>query len=359
MVDYQIVVERLRKSAQVLGFQQLGITNLDLGEHLEHLAHWLADGRHGEMSYMARNTKLRAKPDLLVPHTIRVLSARMNYLTDSDDPVTLLDDGKTGYVSRYALGRDYHKVVRRRLAKLAKQLQLEVPDAQTRVFADSAPVLEKAFAEKAGLGWIGKNTLLLNKQAGSWFFLGEIFTSAPLPVDTPKPENHCGSCSACLDICPTGALTGPRQLDARRCISYLTIEHKGDIPENLRSAIGNRIFGCDDCQLVCPWNRFAQPSGITDFNHRSPFAQGQLLAFWGWTESEFLGHTEGMALRRINYEQWQRNLAVALGNAPPSSIVRGALEQRIDSASPMVQRHIEWALERHSSVVSAVSSGLE
>lgn len=349
--DYQSLLQELRAFADKLGFQQLGVTDINLGEHPAHLARWLRADRHGEMGYMARNTQLRADPARLMAGTWRILSARMNYLGSPMAAEGLLDDGKTAYISRYALGPDYHKVLRKRLARIAARLQARVSGALVRAFVDSAPVLEKAIAEKAGLGWIGKNTLLLNKTAGSWFFLGEIFTNVPLPPDPiaeAEPGQQCGACVACIKVCPTGAITAPRQLDARRCISYLTIEHKGDIPEPLRSAIGNRIFGCDDCQLVCPWNRFAQKASIPNLNPREPFVDGKMLMFWQWSEAEFVKRTQGMALRRISYEQWRRNLAVALGNAAPDRAVQSALAGALDDASDMVRRHIVWALERHS-----------
>lgn len=349
---YELITQSLKAYAQELGFAELGVTDIDLGKHPKYLRRWLDDGRHGEMDWMLRHSDLRANPQRLVPGTLRLLSARMNYLVAGiDDATSKLDDGNSAYVARYALGRDYHKVVRRRLAKIAARLVRLVPDASTRAFTDSAPVLEKAIAAKAGLGWIGKNTLLLNKSVGSFFFLGEIFTDAPLPPDVPMTENHCGSCTACMDVCPTGAITGPGQLDARRCIAYLTIEHKGDIDESLRDKIGNRIFGCDDCQLVCPWNKFAESAVLADFSPRSPFADGQLLDFWSWSEAKFLRLTEGMALRRLSYEQWRRNLAIALGNMKSTPEVITALQAARPMSSPLVQRHIDWALDRHGTPI--------
>lgn len=352
--DYADITATLKDYAQTLGFQSLGVTDIDLGNHADYLAGWLADGRHGEMDYMARHAELRSQPDRLVPGTIRLMSARMNYLDTPEQAVRLLDDGKTAYVSRYALGRDYHRVLRKKLAKIARKLQTLIPGTKARAFTDSAPVLEKAIAERAGLGWIGKNTLLLNRSAGSWFFLGEIFTNAPLQTDAEASgDRHlCGHCTACMTACPTGAITGPRQLDSRRCISYLTIEHKGDIPEPLRPLIGNRIFGCDDCQLVCPWNRFAKSTEIADFKPRSPFADGQLLHFWGWSEDKWHKAIEGMAIRRISYDQWRRNLAVALGNARPGQATIKALKAALPSASPQVKRHIRWAIAHQLSALS-------
>ncbi len=336
----------LRLWARELGFQQLGITDIDLGRHPEYLHRWLAAGHQGEMAYMERHLDLRERPELLVPKTIRVIAARMDYLDVARrDHIQVLRDPTKGYISRYALGRDYHKIVRRRLARLAARLKTLRPGSAVRAFCDSAPVLEKALAQKAGLGWIGKNTLLLNRSAGSWFFLGEIYTSLELPIDEPPPaEGHCGNCRACLDCCPTGAFIGPMRLDARRCISYLTIEHRGDIPVPLRPLIGNRIFGCDDCQWACPWTTRAKAPEIPDFQPKL-FA-ADLVELFRWDKASFLAHTRGTALRRISYDQWQRNLAVALGNAPASKAVQDTLRSRLGQASPMVRRHIQWALER-------------
>lgn len=344
--NYELVCWELKDYARELGFAALGVTDIDLGEHPKWLKQWLDDGRHGEMDWMLRHRDLRSSPQRLVSGTLRLLSARMNYLSEPNDALAVLGDGDGAYVARYALGRDYHKVVRRRLAKIAAKLVQLVPNATVRAFSDSAPVLEKAIAAKAGLGWIGKNTLLLNKSAGSLFFLGEIFTDVPLPLDVALTESHCGSCTACMSACPTDAITGPGQLDARRCIAYLTIEHKGDIDESLREKIGNRIFGCDDCQLVCPWNKFAKVPVLADFAPRSPFANGRLLDFWEWSEAKFLRLTEGMALRRLSYEQWRRNLAIALGNMPSAPAVTAALTAARPASSPIVQRHIDWALRR-------------
>ena len=270
----------------------------------------------------------------------------MDYLPPDTQPLKILERADLGYVSRYALGRDYHKVVRGRLRALARKINAHTGSERLRAYTDSAPILEKALAEKAGVGWIGKHTLVLNRDAGSWFFLGEVLTDLPLPIDAADVKDECGRCSACISVCPTAAIIGPRQLDARRCISYLTIEHKGAIPIELRAPIGNRIFGCDDCQLVCPWNRFAQPSVEADFAPRHALDRTPLLELFGWSEGEFLARTEGTALRRISYEQWRRNLAVALGNAPHDSRIVAALRWcRID-ASPLLVEHIDWALER-------------
>jgi epoxyqueuosine reductase len=309
---------------------------------------WLARGFQGEMGYLERNLDKRLDPARLEPGTCRVVSARMDYLPEGPEPLRVLENPSLGYVSRYALGRDYHKVLRRRLARLGRRItEAAAPlDHHFRAFTDSAPVLEKALGEKAGLGWIGKHTLLLNRGSGSWFFLGELYTNIPLPVDPPQQTGFCGSCRACLSVCPTNAIVGPQQLDARRCISYLTIEHRGSIPLELRPLVGNRIFGCDDCQLFCPWNRYARPSGEADFAPRHGLDAPNLQDLFGWSESEFLARTEGSALRRISYEQWLRNLAVALGNGPRDPAAVRALRARRQAATPLVREHIDWALSR-------------
>ena len=348
--DFQRLKEDIRRWAVELGFQDLGVTDLDLSAHAPHVSAWLEQGFQGEMGYLTRNLAKRLDPDLLHPGTVRIISARMDYLKTDTQPLEVLDDPALGYISRYALGRDYHKTLRQRLAKLGRRVSeaAEGLDHHFRAFTDSAPVLEKALAEKAGLGWMGKHTLILNREAGSWFFLGEIFTNLPLPVDEPTTEDHCGNCRACITVCPTDAIVGPRQLDARRCISYLTIEHKGPIPASLRSAMGNRIYGCDDCQLYCPWNRDATHSAEPDFEPRGQLAGAELLALFAWTEAEFLGNTEGSAIRRISYEQWQRNLAVAIGNGPASEAALSALSARRQTSTPLVAEHIDWALENLS-----------
>ncbi len=329
-----------------LGFQKIGIAGVDLERDAELLDAWLAAGRHGEMGYMARHGTRRARPAELVPGTLRVVSARMDYLPrDALAANAVLEDPTRAYVSRYALGRDYHRVLRSRLARLATRLAAAAGSAGYRAFTDSAPVLEKALARDAGLGWIGKHTNLLDRNDGSWFFLGEVFTDLPLPVDAPVSA-HCGSCTACIDVCPTRAIVGPWQLDARRCISYLTIELDGTIPEEFRAAIGNRVYGCDDCQLVCPWNRYAKVSAEHDFRARHGLDRASLIELFAWTEAEFLARTEGSAIRRIGYQRWLRNLAVALGNAPPSSEAISALESRRTVAAPVLREHIDWALTR-------------
>lgn len=347
-MDFSALADDIKQWGASLGFAQVGITDTDLSAHRDRLRVWLDAGRHGTMDYLARNVDKRLDPATLEPGTSRVIAARMDYLPDGAEPVSVLADPSRAYVARYALGRDYHKVVRRRLASLARRIDQAArrADARYRAFTDSAPVLEKALAQKAGLGWVGKHTLVLNRDAGSWFFLGEIYTNLPLPVDPPDPADHCGNCRACMTVCPTGAITGPRELDARRCISYLTIEHKGAIDEALRPLMGNRIFGCDDCQIHCPWNRYAARSREPDFEPRQGLDGASLLALFAWDEDEFLRRTEGSALRRISYQQWQRNLAIAIGNGPATPAARQALERRRGSAPTMVREHIEWALER-------------
>ena len=330
-----------------LGFQQVGIASIDLGEHEAHLQRWLDAGYQGEMDYMASHGSKRSHPDELVPGTLRVVSLRMDYLPGDTRMAEQLASPEKAYVSRYALGRDYHKLIRKRLQQLAERVQQAIGPFGYRAFVDSAPVLEKAVAEQAGLGWIGKNTLVINRKAGSWFFLGELFVDLPLPVDPPHTSEHCGRCSACLDICPTKAFVAPYVLDARRCISYLTIELKGAIPEDLRPLIGNRVFGCDDCQIVCPWNRFARPSEQGDFQPRHQLDSAELASLFRWSEEEFLSRTEGSPLRRAGYERWLRNLAVGLGNAPSSIAVIEALELRREYPSELVRDHVRWALARH------------
>lgn len=326
----------------------MGFTGVNLGEHADYLQKWLDAGYHGTMDYMARHGEKRHQPDALVPGTCTVLSLRMDYLPTGADPETILASSDKGYVSRYAVGRDYHKLMRSRLAKLAKRIATELGGGQFRAFVDSAPVLERAIAERAGLGWIAKNTMLINDKAGSWFFLGEIYTDIPFPHSSPKTDKHCGSCQACIDVCPTRAFVEPFVLDAKRCISYLTIEHAGSIDETLRPLMGNRIYGCDDCQLVCPWNKFAQASQEPDFAPRHALDAADLTELFAWSEEEFDARTQGSAIRRIGYERWLRNIAVALGNATTSSRVIAALESRQEHDSCLVREHVEWALSRHS-----------
>jgi epoxyqueuosine reductase len=311
------------------------------------LLNWLAQGYHGEMDYMAKHGTKRTRPAELVPGTVRVISLRLHYLPpDARDSWEVMNDPQAAFISRYALGRDYHKVMRAHLQKLAERIQAAVGEFNYRVFTDSAPVMEVALATKAGLGWRGKHTLLLNREAGSWFFLGEIYTDLPLPVDEPVSA-HCGVCQACIDICPTQAIVAPYELDARRCISYLTIEHSGAIPVALRALMGNRIYGCDDCQLICPWNRFAQTSSSADFTVRNGLDSVQLVALLAWTEAEFNERLQGSAIRRIGHERWLRNIAVALGNAPASAEIMAALKSRAEHPSEIVREHVQWALSQH------------
>lgn len=344
----QSLANRIRTWGRELGFQQVGIADTELPVAEARLDQWLADGRHGDMAWMARHGRKRSRPAQLLPGTQRVISVRMDYhpAEAAADGDAVLNDTARAFISRYALGRDYHKLMRKRLQHLASQIEAASGSDGYRVFVDSAPVMEKPLAEKAGLGWIGKHTLLLNHQAGSWFFLGELYTDLPLPVDTPGTD-HCGTCRACIDVCPTGAITAPYQLDARRCVSYLTIEHKGTIPESLRPLLGNRIFGCDDCQMVCPWNKFAQPTDEADFRPRHGLDTADLVTLFLWDEPTFLRSTEGSAIRRLGHERWLRNIAVALGNAPTDTGVIDALHQRREHPSELVREHVAWALERH------------
>ncbi|MEQ1580253.1 MAG: tRNA epoxyqueuosine(34) reductase QueG [Steroidobacteraceae bacterium] len=330
-----------------LGFQQVGIADIDLQDDERYLSAWLDKRRHGEMGYMERHGLKRARPAELVPGTVRVISVRMDYLSSQAAPAeSVLGTPALGYVSRYALGRDYHKVLRSRLATLAERIATAAGNYGGRACVDSAPVLEKALARNAGLGWIGKHTNLLNRTAGSWFFLGEILTDLALPVDVPTSA-HCGTCTACIDVCPTQAIIAPYELDATRCISYLTIELKGAIPVEFRKAMGNRIYGCDDCQLFCPWNKFAQPTAEADFAPRHGLDAPELAALMGWSEAEFLAKTEGSAIRRIGHGSFVRNVAVALGNAPTTPQVLAALKARQDDPSALVREHVAWALARH------------
>lgn len=340
-------LEEIRGWARELGFSQLGVSDIDLSEHADYLQRWLAAGYQGQMQWMGSHGTKRSHPEELVPGTCRVLSLRMDYLSDGAEPFSVLEDPNKAYIARYTLGRDYHKLIRKRLAQLAKRIEESLGGGQYRAFVDSAPVLERALAERAGLGWIAKNTMLINQDAGSWFFLGEIYTDLPLPPDPPQSSKHCGTCQACIDICPTKAFVEPFVLDARRCISYLTIEHKGSIDPELRPLMGNRIFGCDDCQLVCPWNKFATPSEEPDFQPRHGLDDRGLLELFAWDEATWAARTEGSALRRIGYERWLRNLAIALGNAPTTAELVEALRLRKDFPSALVQEHVHWALERH------------
>ena len=346
--DYEQLAADIRTWGLELGFQQIGIADTDLTADEARLLSWLDAGRHGEMAYMARHGTKRSRPADLLPGTVRVISARMDYWpARAAEPWRVLADGAIGYVARYALGRDYHRLIRTRLQRLADRISTAVGQFGYRAFVDSAPVLEKALARGAGLGWIGKHTNLINRRAGSWFFLGELYANLPLPVDEPQAD-HCGTCRACIDACPTGAIVGPYQLDARLCISYLTIELRGSIPVELREHIGNRIFGCDDCQLVCPWNRFSTPTGEEDFSPRHQLDSAELTELFGWDAQRFEENTRGSPLRRVGYVGWLRNIAVALGNAPTTPAVIDALRSRRCNPSAIVREHVVWALERHA-----------
>jgi len=340
------LARRIKAWGRELGFQQVGITGTDLGDAEARLLAWLDRGWHGGMDYMARHGVRRARPHELVPGAVRVISVRMNYLpTAAREAWSVIHAPDRAFVSRYALGRDYHKVMRRRLRQLAERITAEVGAFRHRVFTDSGPVLEVEIAARAGLGWRGKHTLLLTREVGSWFFLGELFTDLPLPVD-PREDDHCGTCTRCLDICPTGAIVAPYQLDARRCISYLTIEHSGSIPQPLRPLLGNRVYGCDDCQLACPWNRFARPTAESDFAVRNGLDDAALTELFAWSESEFNHRLEGSAIRRIGYERWLRNIAIGLGNAGRAPGVIAALRARETHPSALVREHVAWALTR-------------
>jgi len=346
-IDHSTLTQLIHNWSKKLGFQQLGITDTLMDIQEARFLDWLKRDYHGDMTYMEKHGSSRYHPEELVPGTLRVISVRMDYLPpDCRDTDTILQDATLGFISRYALGRDYHKLMRKRLQKLADKITAEIGDFGYRVFVDSAPVLEKPLAEKAGLGWIGKHTNLINQDAGSWFFLGEIYTDLPLPVDETETQSHCGSCKACIDICPTQAIVAPYVLDARRCISYLTIELNGSIPVEFRSKIGNRIYGCDDCQLVCPWNRFSSATKEKDFFTRHGLDAPDLLVLFEWSEAEFLKYTEGSAIRRIGYNKWLRNIAVALGNAPRSNKIIEALQQKREGVNDMVTEHIDWALTK-------------
>jgi epoxyqueuosine reductase len=350
--DYTSLAADIKRWGRELGFAEIGITDTDLSSaEIEHQA-WINKGFHGDMDYMAKHGTKRTRPADLVQNTLRVITARLDYLpTVAKESWSVIEDGEQAFISRYALGRDYHKVMRQKLQKLCDKITSNSEEFggctfESRVFTDSAPVLEVALAEKSGLGWRGKHTLLLNKDHGSWFFLGEIYTNLPLPVDQ-KATNHCGSCSACIDICPTKAITRPYEVDARRCISYLTIELKGAIPLEFRPLIGNRVYGCDDCQLVCPWNKFAEITQEPDFNVRNGLDNISLVECFGWSEAEFNQKMAGSAIYRIGYTQWLRNIAVGLGNAPSTSKVISALKARKNDNSDLLREHVDWALQQH------------
>jgi epoxyqueuosine reductase len=345
-MDHAALASRIKVLARERGFQHCGIGDIDLVDDAEHLRDWLARGLHGSMQWMAHHGDKRMRPDALVPGTVRVISVGMDYSGIGAEPWSTLADGERAYVARYALGRDYHKLMRRRLQTLADAIADLVGPFGHRVFVDSAPVLERALARNAGLGWIGKHTCLIDRNGGSLFFLGEIFVDIPLPIDAPASA-HCGTCVRCIEVCPTQAITAPYRLDAQRCISYLTIEHEGAIDPALRPLIGNRIFGCDDCQLVCPWNKFARRTDEPDFRVRNHLDEATLAELFAWTEAEFMQRTEGSAIRRSGYGRWLRNIAVALGNAPATPDVLAALDSRREADDPVVREHVLWALQRH------------
>lgn len=352
------LADDIKRWGREMGFQQIGIADADLRDEESRLKAWLEKGYQGNMAWLGEHGNKRSRPEELVPGTQRVICARLDYLPADTDQIRILKDGEKAYVSRYALGRDYHKLIRKRLSQLAKRIEDAVAavtpmseesdnSLQQRAFVDSAPVMERPLAAKAGLGWVGKHTLLLNSQAGSWFFLGEVYTSLPLPIDKSEEPDRCGDCQACLKVCPTDAFPRPYELDARRCISYLTIENKGAIPVEFREPIGNRVFGCDDCQAICPWNKYASFSREDSFTPRHQLDRSDLSTLFQWTEEEFLKKTEGSAIRRIGYERWLRNLAVGLGNAPTSEATVTALQQKLDYPSALVQEHVQWALQQH------------
>ena len=346
------LVHRIKQWGTELGFGAVGIADLDVAEAAAYLQQWLQQGRHGQMDYLRRHAHLRATPGQLQPGALRAISARLDYLPRGTEEtwaqrerLRLEQDG-AAVISLYARGRDYHKILRARLRELSQRIAGAVGRPDYRPYCDSAPLLEVEFGRKAGLGWRGKHTLLLSREAGSMFFLGEILTDLPLPVDAPV-SGHCGSCAACIEICPTRAITAPYQLDARRCISYLTIEHRGAIPEELRPLLGNRVYGCDDCQLVCPWNRYARRASMPDFDVRNGLDDANLVELFSWTEDDFARRHAGSAILRIGHERWLRNLAIALGNARTGPAVLGALQRRENDPSALVREHVRWALERH------------
>ena len=338
------LAHQIKQWAKDFGFNSVGITDIDLSDDQRYLDRWLENGYQGEMNYLKRNNSKREFPDQLVEGTKRIISVTMNYLPEDYNGKKLLDNTDKAFISGYARGRDYHKLMRSRLKKLAKKIQEHSPNSN-RVFVDSAPVLEKAIAQKAGLGWIGKNTLLLNKTSGSYFFLGEIYTDLELPIDNPNLKSHCGTCTSCMDVCPTKAFVGPNELDARKCISYLTIEYKGVIPNELRKKMGNRIFGCDDCQIFCPWNKFTHYTDEKDFLPRHKLDDIDLCELFQWTEEDFLNMTEGSPIRRAGYESWLRNVAIALGNASFSKKIIEVLSIRKDFPSVIVREHVNWAID--------------
>lgn len=355
-MNYQELADKIKLWGQELGFQKVGICDVDLSEHEQSLQKWLDAGYHGEMDWMARHGMMRARPDELLPGTVRVISVRMNYLPPEAQFAANLSDATQAYISRYSLGRDYHKLIRNQLKKLGQKIEQEVGQFGYRPFVDSAPILERPLAQKAGLGWTGKHSLILDKEAGSWFFLGELLIDLPLPVDEASVD-QCGKCKACITSCPTQAIIDDGIVDARRCISYLTIEFDGVIPEEFRHAMGNRIYGCDDCQLVCPWNRFSDLTEQQDFHRRETLVNADLVELFMWDEATFLNNMQGSAIRRIGHLQWLRNLSVAMGNAPYSNDIVTALKQRV-GLSETLDTHIEWALEQQQAQLSRHSTKL-
>ncbi|WP_191602597.1 tRNA epoxyqueuosine(34) reductase QueG [Marinomonas algicola] len=341
------LASKIKLWATDFGFAEAKVTGIDHTHHQENYDQWVKNGYQGTMSYLENHGDMRFKGDVLHPGTRRIISLRMHYLPQSVETVKRLKTTDKAYIARYALGRDYHKLIRKRLTQLAKKIQEHVGDHGYRAFVDSAPILERQVAEEAGMGWVGKNTLLLTPKAGSWFLLGEIFTNLPLPIDSPQIKKHCGSCTACLDLCPTDAFVEPWVLDARKCISYLTIEYDGSIPEDLRPKMGNRIFGCDDCQLVCPWTKYAKHTQEDDFQPRHNLDNADLTTLFLWNEAEFLKKTEGSPIRRTGYINWLRNIAIALGNAATSTEIVDALKQRQQHESDIVKEHVNWALKQH------------
>ena len=347
--DHTQLALDIKQWGKELGFAEVGITDIDLSKHEAQLQRWLDLGYHGDMEYMAAHGMKRARPAELVPGTVRVISVKMNYLPPDASFAKTLKNTDKAYISRYALGRDYHKLIRNRLKKLGQKIELQIGQLGYRPFVDSAPVLERQLAEKAGLGWRGKHSLLINKEAGSWFFLGELFVDIPLPIDKPNEFEGCGKCVACITLCPTGAIVEPYVVDARKCISYLTIELQGPIPEQYRSLLGNRVYGCDDCQLVCPWNRYGQITDEADFHPRTQLKDKDLLDLFSWDEATFLKNTEGSPIRRIGHQRWLRNIAVGLGNAQFSQSIVDALSASYDQSTELVKEHIEWALKQQYS----------
>lgn len=358
-IDLPSLSENIKLWGKALGFQEVGISDIDLKQQESKLQSWLDNNYHGEMEYMSKHGMKRARPDELLPGTLAVISVRMDYLPDNAQFASTLKNKNSAYISRYALGRDYHKVVRKKLKQLAQKIELEVGQLGYRPFVDSAPILERPLAEKAGLGWVGKHSLLIDAKAGSWFFIGELLVDLPLVVDQPV-ENRCGQCVACLKICPTQAIVAPYVVDGRRCISYLTIELQGPIPVEFRKAIGNRIYGCDDCQLICPWNRFANTTRENDYQVRQQLQNRSLLELFNWTEEEFLSYSEGSPIRRIGYQRWLRNISVALGNAPTSEAIVSALKNKLaENQSEMLNEHLQWALEQHQNQIPVFNERLK